>query len=250
LVLTLMVETIVVSGDIGRMNTVFKFYLHVWSIYAVSGAVVLTWTWQSLPKWSPLWRTLWQIGLVFFICAVVLYPLTASSAKIKDRMASEAPHTLDGMTYMKYAVHADEGVDMDLSQDYNAIRWMQDHIQGSPVIVEAHLTEYRWGTRSTIYTGLPGVVGWNWHQRQQRTLVSDAWVWDRVNGIHEFYQTSDLGLATAFLDRYDVAYILLGQLERAKYAGDGLNKFEAQNGVLWQEVYRDRDTVIYEVIRE
>ena len=45
-------------------------------------------------------------------------------------------------------------------------------------------------------------------------------------------------------------YIVLGQLERAKYAGEGLNKFEAQNGVLWSEVYRDRDTVIYEVIRE
>jgi YYY domain-containing protein len=250
LVLTLMVETVVVSGDIGRMNTVFKFYLHVWSIFAVSGAAALTWTWRSLPKWSVPWRTLWQIGLVFFICSAVLYPLTATPAKIKDRMTSEAPHTLDGMTYMKYSTHADEGADMDLSQDYAAIRWMQDHIQGSPVIVEAHLTEYRWGTRFTIYTGLPGVVGWNWHQRQQRTLVSDAWVWDRVNGVHEFYQTSDLDLATAFLDRYDVDYIVLGQLERAKYAGNGLNKFEAQNGVLWQEVYRDRETVIYEVIRE
>jgi len=56
-------------------------------------------------------------------------------------MAPEAPHTLDGMTYMEYAIHADEGVEMDLSQDYNAIRWMQDNVTGSPVIVEAHLTE-------------------------------------------------------------------------------------------------------------
>jgi uncharacterized membrane protein len=35
---------------------------------------------------------------------------------------------------------------------------MQDNIQGSPVIVEANCPEYRWCTRYTIYTGLPGVV--------------------------------------------------------------------------------------------
>ena len=75
------------------------------------------------------------------------------------------------MTFMKYSQHWD-GQMMDLSEDYNAIRWMQDNVQGSPVIVEANCTEYRWCTRMTIYTGLPGVVGWNWHQRQQRGVAS------------------------------------------------------------------------------
>ena len=195
LVLTLMVEVVVVSGDIGRMNTVFKFYLHVWSLFAVSAATATTWVWQSLSKQNTRWRILWQIGLAFFVGSMMLYPLTATLAKVKDRMAAVAPPSLDGMNYMQYATHADEGVDMDLSQDYNAIRWMQENVIGSPVIVEAHLTEYRWGTRYTIYTGLPGVVGWNWHQRQQRTLLPDNWVWDRVNAIAEFYETSDPGIA-------------------------------------------------------
>ena len=248
LVLTLMVEVIVVSGDIGRMNTVFKFYLHVWSLFAVSMAAAVTWMWQSLVKWNPRWRVLWQIGLVFFVGSMLLYPFTATLAKVRDRMVPEAPHTLDGMTYMQYATHADEGVDMDLSQDYNAIRWLQDNVTGSPVIVEAHLTEYRWGTRFTIYTGLPGVVGWNWHQRQQRTLLPDNWVWDRVNAIAEFYETTDAELAAEFLARYDVAYIVVGQLERAKYSPDGIAKFDRLNGELWKAVFQDRDTIVYEVI--
>ena len=147
-------------------------------------------------------------------------------------------------------MHADVGVEMDLSQDYNAIRWLQDHVIGSPVIVEAHLTEYRWGTRFTIYTGLPGVVGWNWHQRQQRTLLPDNWVWDRVNAIAEFYETTDPNVASDFLEHYDVSYIIVGQLERAKYSLEGIGKFEAYQGSLWNEVFRDRDTIIYEVIRE
>ena len=80
---------------------------------------------------------------------------------------------------MNYAQHFD-GQMMDLSEDYRAIRWMQDNVQGSPVIVEANCTEYRWCTRFTIYTGLPGVVGWNWHQRQQRGFAAPTAITDRV----------------------------------------------------------------------
>jgi len=249
LVLTLMVEIIVVTGDIGRMNTVFKFYLQTWTLFAVSSGAALGWLIQGLPKWSIQWRTIWQIFLGFIVSVAALYPLLGSIAKIGDRMESSAPYTLDGMTYMQYATYHDEGVAMDLSQDYNGIRWLQDNLEGSPVIVEANSVEYHWGTRYTIYTGLPGVVGWNWHQRQQRTSTPHDWVFERVESVHEFYQTEDLEWAQDFLQRYDVSYIILGQLEQAKYPGPGLEKFSDQDGLLWQEVFRDRDTVIYEVIK-
>ena len=64
---------------------------------------------------------------------------------------------------------ATNGDEMDLSQDYRAIRWMQENVRGSPVIVEANLRAlYHWGSRFSNFTGLPGVVGWEWHQQQQR----------------------------------------------------------------------------------
>jgi uncharacterized membrane protein len=138
---------------------------------------------------------------------------------------------------------------MDLSQDYRAIRWLQQNVRGSPVIVEANLRNlYRWGSRVTNFTGLPGVVGWEWHQQQQRTVVPASWISDRIAEIDNFYQTEDLQAAQQFLRKYDVKYIYLGQQERGHYPGPGLEKFAAQEGVLWQEVYRDGDTVIYEVI--
>ncbi len=248
LALTLMVEIVVVSGDIGRMNTVFKFYLQAWTLFAVSAGAALGWLLQSFRTWRPSLQSFWPVALGMLVFSAALYPLLGTAAKIQDRMEVTAPHTLDGMTYMRYATYHDEGVAMDLSQDYNAIRWLQDNVVGSPVIVEANSVEYRWGTRFTVYTGLPGVVGWNWHQRQQRTITPHDWVFERVDAVHQFYQTEDIQWAQDFLARYGVRYILFGQLEQAKYAGPGLEKFEAQDGVLWREVFRDRDTVVYEVL--
>jgi uncharacterized membrane protein len=93
------------------------------------------------------------------------------------------------------------------------------------------------------------VVGWNWHQRQQRGYADDSWVWERVNAINDFYETTDRAEATAFLARYGVSWIVVGQLERAYYPGDGLDKFPAWDGELWRQRFHQGETAIYEVVR-
>lgn len=248
LLLTILVEVVVLEGDIGRMNTVFKFYLQAWTLLAISSGAALYWLLPDIrEKFSSGWRWSWRLMYYFFLFSAALFPLVAGLDKMNDRMSVYAPKSLDGMAYMNTSVYADFDQDMDLSQDYRAIRWMQDNVKGSPVIVEANTVEYHWGSRFTINTGLPGVVGWNWHQRQQRGVVSAEWVTQRVDQIRLFYTTLNKSDVVDFLKRYDVKYIILGQLERGEYRGDGLNKFEEWNGELWDAVYRDRDTVIYEV---
>lgn len=249
LVITLAVEVIVVKGDIGRMNTVFKFYLQAWVMFAVSAAAALGWLWGSQSKWLPAWRIPWQATLGALIASAALFPVMAGMAKIEDRMTNLAPHTLDGMAFMGYATYDERWGTMDLSQDYLAIRWMQENVQGSPVIVEANLKDlYRWGSRFTVYTGLPGVVGWEWHEQQQRALLPGSWVSDRIAEIEQFYTTTDVQQAVSFLQKYNVRYIIVGLQERGLYPGVGLNKFEAANGALWKDVYRNGQTVIYEVV--
>ena len=249
LVLTLVVEIVVLRGDIGRMNTVFKFYMQAWTLFGISAAAAFGWTLASLSEWRFSWRLAWQLALVCLVGAAAIYPWMASVAKVKDRMALDAPHTLDGMAYMQHASYDDQGMTMDLSQDYHAIRWLQENVKDSPVIVEANVPEYRWGTRYTVYTGLPGVVGWNWHQRQQRAAASTVWVEDRVAEIGAFYLTQNVDEARRFLNKYDVSYIIVGQLERAYYTGAGLLKFAAMEGSVLKVVYHNADTTIYEVIR-
>ncbi len=248
LALTILVEVVVLKGDIGRMNTVFKFYLQVWLLFGVAAGPALAWVVDALERESARLRGLWETALVLLVLGAGFYTYRAGLAKVQDRMALDAPRTLDGMTYMDYASYADQGQDFSLSEDYDAIRWMQENVHGSPVIVEANTVEYHWGSRFTIYTGLPGVVGWNWHQRQQRGVVSTLWVEDRVREIGDFYSTPDVTQAQGFLARYDVAYIIVGQLERVYYPEEGLAKFDLMtNEGLLRRVYSEGATAIYAV---
>jgi uncharacterized membrane protein len=137
---------------------------------------------------------------------------------------------------------------MDLSQDYRAIRWLQENVIGSPVIIEGNMVEYHWGDRMTIYTGLPNVIGWNWHQRQQRARAPEYLIPSRIADVNDFYLTTDPLHSQELLKKYGVKYVILGQLERALYPGPGLEKFDQLNGSLWKEVYREGETVIYEVL--
>jgi len=249
LFLTLMVEILVLVGDVGRMNTVFKFYLQVWTLLAVSGAAALGWLVEAMASWTVNWRRTWLVVFAGLVFGAALFPIMASSAKIRDRMVETAPHTLDGMAYMNSAFYDWKGP-MDLSQDYRAIRWMQENVQGSPVIVEANLRDlYRWGSRFSINTGLPSTVGWEWHQQQQRAINPGSWVSSRIDEVDTFYKTVDIDKAREFLQKYAVRYVIVGQLERNMYPGISMDKFEKGEGKYWNEVYRDENTVIYEVIQ-
>ncbi|HEY70510.1 MAG TPA: hypothetical protein G4O08_08010 [Anaerolineae bacterium] len=215
--LTFIVEIVVLRGDIGRMNTVFKFYLQVWTLFSVSAGAALAWLLAELPLWHPNGRRLWILVLGLMVFCTALYPITAAPAKMRDRMSNEAPRTLDGMAYMQYSIYYEFGQGFTHDEDYRAIRWLQENVQGSPVIVEANAVEYRWGSRYSVYTGLPGVLGWNWHQRQQRLAAGDTAIVQRAYGIATFYMTQSVEEAIAFLDTYDVRYVIVGQMERVYY---------------------------------
>ncbi len=243
LFITVLVEVVVVRGDIGRQNTIFKFYLQAWFLLTVSAGAALAWTLPAFFKWLPGWRAFWQTAMILLVAGAAMFTITGTAGKIRDRWIIEAPRTLDSMTFMNYAHFDDFGQRLDLSEDYRAIRWMQENVQGSPVIVEANCSEYRWCTRFTIYTGLPGVVGWNFHQRQQRAYTS-TWVEERVVAVGNFYNAIDPVFIRNFLNTYQVKYIVVGQLERAQYTPEGIGSL-SNRWSNWKSVYRD-DARYYE----
>jgi YYY domain-containing protein len=250
LAITMGVEVLRQKDDIGRMNTVFKFYLQAWTLFGVSLAFGLAAFAARLEfRRSALGKLAWAVVGVLFV-GTMLYPPFAARAKIRDRFSAEAsPRGLDGMAYMDKAQYFDNGQDLLLADDKAAMLWLMQNVRGSPTILEAQVPEYRWGSRFSVYTGLPTVQGWNWHQRQQRSIVPSAEVERRVADVAEAYNTTDLVRARQLLDRYDVRYVIVGQEERAFYNPGGLAKFaELENQGYLKTVYAGGAVTIYEVV--
>jgi YYY domain-containing protein len=248
LAMSLGVEVIVLQGDIGRMNTVFKFYLQVWLIWGVAAVAALAWLVPRVRRWS--WgRGLWIGILTILLLFAALYPPLATPAKIRDRFDTSVGPGLDGWAYMERARYNDpNGQQYDLKWDLEAIRWLLDNVEGSPVILEGQTPEYRWGARYSVNTGLPTVLGWNWHERQQRAAADDQVVWNRANDVATIYNAPDWLSAESLLRKYGVRYIIVGPLERAYYEPVGLAKFEemASEGKL-SVVFRNEGVTIYQV---
>ena len=229
--ITAFVEFYTLKGDIGRMNTVFKFNLQVWTMLALVAAVGIVLTFASALKGSSrLNKAPWMILAVVLIGAGLVYPALATPARIDDRFGA-TPRTLDGMAYMEGAVFfdgAEPGIpaEMDLSQDLQAINWLRDNVQGSPVILEAVTPLYRWGSRYSVYTGLPTVIGWDWHQTQQRPGLQSL-IDERKEAVATIYNSDgSFTSVRRLLDDYHVRYVIVGPLERAFYAPAGLAKFD------------------------
>jgi uncharacterized membrane protein len=123
-----------------------------------------------------------------------------------------------------------------------------EHIEGSPVILEGMAPLYHWSARYSIYTGLPAVLGWDWHQKQQRAGYAER-VDQRQRDVNRVYESTDPQVAKTIIDRYDVAFIVVGGLERAYYPAAGLAKFDRLVGNGLEVVYRQGSVTIYQVIR-
>ena len=194
--------------------------------------------------WYLLGRLLQALAttlVAILLVSSLIYPVLSTRNRLADRFDTQNT-TLDGADFMQRAVHRDRiSKDViEMAWDYEAIRWMQDNVVGSPVILEAHNAQYTWSSRYAVYTGLPTVLGWPWHQTQQRMAYSST-IQERAGDVREMYETTDVGRALELLRQYRVKYVVVGDLERIIYAADGLRKF--QN--LGQKVFENQGTAIY-----
>ena len=178
------------------------------------------------------------------LVSVMVYPVLGSRARLADRFETGGLG-LDGMAFMDKVTYSDEQGPLELRHDVQAIRWLQNNVVGSPVILEGLTNLYRWGNRISIYTGLPTVIGWDWHQRQQRAAYERT-VLQRRADVNNIYTTRSKDMALDLLKQYGVRLVVVGELEKVYYPPSGIAKFDQMEQFGLSPVYRNKGVTIYE----
>lgn len=246
-----------------RMNTVFKLYYQAWQMLALVGAYTVFSLGSRLgldaasgvgagqvagrqtttprlagsdgrPAVSPSrWVTAtWlTIVAVVFLAAFVYVPAAIES---RTNGFTRTP-TLNGLAY-----YAREQPD-----DSAAIAWLRHNVAGTPTILEATGGSYSADGNVAWMTGLPTVLGWNFHEVQWHGPAIESVVNQRKAAIETIYRTTDSNVARELLSRYGVTYVYVGPMEREAFPNDpaGLAKFRRFMDV----VYQNSGVTIYRV---
>jgi YYY domain-containing protein len=223
--IALLTETVYVSD---RMNTVFKYGLHVWLLLAAAAGVLLARSLARLPRLRrPAWNNLLAAGM---ICGLFTSVAAATGLLREPPISSPVP-TLDGMLYLRDA----------RPFEAEAFRWLEGEVHGTPVLLEAQGPPYEDYSRVSMNTGLPTVLGWDGHLRQQGRSPGE--IDRRRRDVRTIFETTNREVARSLLDRYRVDFVFVGPLERATYSKEGLSKFGSWRST--EVVFRNRDVAIH-----
>ena len=226
-----------------RPNTVFKLWYQAWMLLAIAGAFSLyhfsrglRLRLPSIAGWRlrPAARLAWAGAAAVIVVAALAYTVTAT---LERTGGFENVQRMDGLAEAR-AAHPGE---------YDAVVWLNENVEGVPVIVEAVGKSYSGAARVSARTGLPTVLGWPRHERLWRS--SSAPLGDREEDVRRLYETLDVDEARALLQRYDVQYVYVGWLERDMYGlpsePSRFGKFEE----IGEVVYRNDEVTIYRVAK-
>ena len=270
-----------------RMNTVFKFYLQAWLLFAIGTATLLfgllrtararlNWPEGPTPagiiagRPAPhdaihprpvlgrrrLSATLASGAGLALLAAGLIYPLAGTPVRLaQDMPSSPSGLSLDGYAWMRGgAIQTWNGATIQFSGDLEAIEWLNANVRGTPTILEAAIGPYRGnGSRISSATGLPAVLGWDRHQRQQR--YPDG-IDQRQADARAIYNDVNLSRKLEMLRRYNVRYVVVGDVERywsvqddpRPYASaEGLQAFEQLVGAGLTVAFRSGNTIVYQV---
>ncbi len=232
LYLTMGVELFYIRDLFGnRMNTVFKLYYQAWTMLAIGGGFGLYYVgarWQASSKPAWLGHFFWRVALVVLVIGAGVYPVAATYSRSD---AFKAKQTLDGLAWVQQQ-------DPD---EYAAVQWLQQNVEGSPVIVEAVGGSYSEYARVSSRTGLPAVLGWPGHEQQWRG--SGAAYAGREQDVALIYQSKDAELVKSLLQKYNITYVYVGAPEKKQYPSGDFTKF----GAFMDVAFQGGGVVIYKV---
>jgi uncharacterized membrane protein len=241
---TLFVEVFFIDdrmvGQLERYNTLFKIYYPLWAFLALGATYSFSRMFRialETRRWNRV--VLLLLFLASTIAVGMLYPIQATCVRTGYFFSPESnisrrvtqTRTLDATAYMHgdmtYSVDfgGNKKTGISFKDDADIIEWIRKNVKGRPVILETIGGCYGPFARVSSMTGLPTLVGWSHHVAQHRGDEIYKVTGPRETDANEIYTSANIERCRTLLKKYDVRYVMVGALEKAKYKPEQLEKF-------------------------
>lgn len=237
-------ELVVVVNDLGRMNTVFKFGFTAQLLLVTGAAASVGDLVGAAP--SPRSRRAWLGAVAVALVPGLLFWPSATEPRLAARFRP-LPRTLDGRAWLDHGpieVGVADLPPIDVTADEPMIDFLRARVRTGDTLVEDVGPSYSWVARLSVATGIPTVVGWQFHQVQQRRGYASK-VDERVAAVAAFYRDPDQVRAWRFLAAYRPDYVAVGTVERALGTPEALDALDRLPGL--EPVYRVDGEIVYAV---
>ncbi|MFZ3060225.1 MAG: DUF2298 domain-containing protein [Candidatus Methanoperedens sp.] len=201
-----------------RFNTIFKLYLQIWIMWGIAASYIF---------YELINKKIIYVTCILLIMASI-YPIFVT---ISQSSGFNVAPSLDG----------ERTIEKEHPHDYQAIEWLRSK-NGTPVVLQAAGFSYTWNSYVSAFTGMPTVLGWEWHEYQWRTNLEEINI--RRSDVERAYTSSNYEEIKNIISKYDIKYIYVGPVERDRYKIT--NVFEEQKEK-FKLVFKNHEVKIYEV---
>lgn len=213
------------GDDNARANTMFKLSYQTYlmlPVAAFAGAAIAI----AMLK-GALARSGMMLVVAVFCASPLVFVGLVHGRDIFIKLSE--PHHVDGLRFLK-------GGDREAALFLEANR-----PPPGEAILEASGESFTYAARLSAATGIPTVLGWHAHEWLWRNS-QDAWQ-PRADAIRDFYRSMDASQRKAFVRRWRIRYVVIGDFEAERYPG--LNAFEIES--LGTRVFESGGTRIVEI---
>lgn len=190
------------SGGYHRANTMFKLTYQAFIMFCIAAGYIMVRITSAINHKGI--KSAAAIGLLL----IYLMPMSYFPLAAKGYYTSLKPWNYKGLDGLQF-------INQKMPEDHKVIEWLNTHIEGQPVILEANGDSYSDFCRISMATGLPTIQGWYVHE----------WLWRndstepqrRGEEVKTVYEFGNMDKSMDILRKYRVEYIIIGDLEREKF---------------------------------
>lgn len=208
-----------------RANTMFKLTYQSFVMFSVGIGYIFVRVLSSIKKGFA--KKLLVTCYLLLVTCLMVYP----HYSIRGYYGSLSFNNYKGLYGLKFL----QRLYLD---DYSAVLWLNENIKRQPVVLEAVGDSYTDYERISMATGLPTIEGWLVHE----------WLWrggydepgKRATEVQTIYESGNVVQTKELLGKYEVKYLIIGEMERQKYPNINEEKLES----LGEKVYESGKTKI------